>query len=451
MDVSQGPARIAFEIACTLQAKGHVAYFAGGCVRDFLRGETPKDFDIATSASPDEVERLFPKTVAVGKQFGVILVYREGKTFEVATFRSEGPYVDGRHPSSVRFTSPQEDAQRRDFTVNGLFYDPFEKKVIDYVGAEADIRKRVIQAIGEPEARFQEDKLRLLRAVRFAANLDYSIEEKTWTAVKRLTPKIHEVSAERIRDELIKTFTRPGAGRGLELLLESGLLQEILPEVAVMKGVEQPPEFHPEGDVFTHTQMLMERLENPSAVLAFAALLHDVGKPPTFQVREGRIRFYEHSRVGAEIAERILRRLRFSNDEIEAIATCVDNHMKFANVKEMRVGKLKRFMSLPTFPTELELHRIDCQASHGLLDNYEFLKRKREEFREEELKPKPLLNGDDLKSLGMKPGPGMKPILEEAYELQLEKRIQTKEEALAWGRAKMGGGNSECPNSCESL
>ncbi len=439
MDFSQSEARTALEIAETLKAKGHTAYFAGGCVRDFLRGETAKDFDIATTASPDEIERIFSKTIPVGKQFGVILVLRGEKPFEVATFRREGAYRDGRHPSEVSFTHPEEDARRRDFTVNGLFYDPFGHQVIDYVGGREDIEKRLIRAIGDPRKRFEEDKLRLLRAVRFAANLDYQIESETWKWVRALAAEIHRVSAERIRDELIKIFTRSGAGRGLELLSESGLLKEILPEVEAMKGVEQPPEFHPEGDVFIHTRMLMEKLENPTPVLAFAALLHDVGKPPTFQVRDGRIRFYEHSRVGARMAEKILRRLRFSNDEIGAVVQCVDNHMKFANVKEMREGKLKRFLSTSTFPTELELHRIDCESSHGLLDHYEFLKRKVVEFRQEELKPKPLLTGDDLKELGMKPGPPMKPLLEEAYELQLEKRIQTKEEAHHWARKKIKG------------
>ena len=437
MDLSRGHALSAFEIARTLADKGHTAYLAGGCVRDFLRGETPQDYDIATSAHPDIVEKLFPKTLPVGKQFGVILVVREGKQFEVATFRREGPYRDGRHPSEVSFTSPEEDAKRRDFTVNGLFYDPFTKKVLDYVGGGEDIKRKVIRSIGDPVARFEEDKLRLLRAIRFATNLNYEIESGTWKAIQALAPKIKEVSAERVREELVKTFGRPGAARGLELLSESTLLKEILPEVEAMKGVEQPPEFHPEGDVFNHTKMLMEKLKNPSAVLAFAALLHDVGKPPTFQFREGRIRFYEHSRVGAEMSRAILKRLRFSNDEIEAIAICVDNHMKFADVQKMREGKLKRFMGAPTFPTELELHRIDCASSHGLLDNYEFLKQKSEEYRKEELKPKPLLTGNDLLEFGMKPGPGMKPILEEAYDLQLEHRFRTKEEARSWGRERM--------------
>ena len=440
MELSQGPGKLAFKIAETLRDHGHTAYFAGGSIRDFLRGETPRDYDIGTTATPEAVELLFPKTLAIGKQFGVILVVLEGKSFEVATFRREGPYRDGRHPSEVAFTSPEEDARRRDFTVNGLFFDPFSKKVIDYVEGREDISRRLIRAIGDPEARFEEDKLRLLRAVRFAANLNYEIEKKTWEAVRRLVSKINVVSAERIRDELIKIFTRPGAGRGLELLSASGLLKEVLPEIEAMKGVEQPPEFHPEGDVFVHTRMLLEKLENPSPVLAFAALLHDVGKPPTFQIREGRIRFYEHSRVGAEMSEKILRRLRFSNDEIEAVKTCVDNHMKFANVQEMREGKLKRFMSAPTFPTELELHRIDCQSCHGLLDNYYFLQRKAEEFKKEELRPRPLLNGNDLQALGMKPGPAMKPFLEEAYELQLENRFETKEGALSWARKRLTSG-----------
>lgn len=440
MDFSQGRALTAKKIAQALKEKGYLAYFAGGCVRDFLRNEIPKDYDIATTASPEAVEKLFPKTLPVGKQFGVILVMGEGVPYEVATFRQEGPYQDGRHPSEVAFTTPEEDAKRRDFTVNGLFYDPFKDEVIDYVRGKEDITRRLIRAIGDPDTRFEEDKLRLLRAIRFASNLNYQIEEKTWESVKRLAPKIHQVSAERIRDELIKTFTRPGAGRGLELLSESGLLKQVLPEIEAMKGVEQPPEFHPEGDVFIHTRMLLDRLDQSSPVLAFGALLHDVGKPPTFQIREGRIRFYEHSRVGAEMAKAVMRRLRFSNDEIEAVATCVDNHMKFANVKEMREGKLKRFISAPTFPVELELHRIDCQSSHGLLDNYYFLKKKIEEYEKEELKPKPLLRGDDLIELGMKPGPAMKPLLEEAYELQLENRIRTKEEARRWAAEKIKRG-----------
>lgn len=437
MDVSQGQGRAAFEIAKKLKDNGHIAYFAGGCVRDYLRREAPKDYDIATTASPEEVEGCFPKTLPIGKQFGVVLVVEGGKQYEVATFRTEGPYRDGRHPSEVSFTTPKEDAFRRDFTVNGLFYDPFQKEVIDYVGGRDDIACRVIRAIGKPDIRFSEDKLRLLRAIRFAANLGFTIDGATWVCIQELASEIHQVSPERVRDEIIKIFTRAGAGRGLQLLSESGLLKEILPEVEAMKNVEQPPEFHPEGDTFVHTRMLMEKLENPSVALAFAALLHDVGKPPTFQKKEGRIRFHEHSHIGAQMAEGILRRLRFSNDEIKAVVRCVDNHMKFAHVKEMREGKLKTLMSAETFPVELELHRIDCESSHGLLDNYHFLKDKIEEFKKEELKPKRLLTGDDLVELGMKPGPEMKPILEEAYVLQLESKLRTKEEAREWARAKI--------------
>lgn len=440
MDLSQGQGRAAYEIAGILKKGGYLVYFAGGCVRDFLRGEAPKDYDIATTAPPEEVEKLFPKTIPVGKQFGVILVVREGFKFEVATFRTEGPYRDGRHPAEVAYTTPEEDARRRDFTVNGLFYDPFQEKVIDYVGGEADIPRRLIRAIGDPVGRFEEDKLRLLRGIRFASNLNFEIEMGTWNVICRFAPKICQVSAERVRDELVKTFTRQGAGRGLTLLSESGLLKEVLPEVEAMKGVSQPPEFHPEGDVFVHTRMLLDRLENPSVVLAFAALLHDVGKPPTFQVRDGKIKFYEHTRVGADMTEKIMKRLRFPNDEMEAVKACVDNHMKFANVKQMREGKLKRFMGSGTFPVELELHRIDCESSHGMLDNYLFLNEKLEEYQREELKPKPLLGGDDLIRLGMKPGPAMKPILEEAYELQLEKKFRDKDEILLWAQERMRGG-----------
>lgn len=437
MDLSQGAAKAAFSIASQLQSKGHTAYLAGGCVRDFLRGESPKDFDIATTASPDEVATLFPKTIPVGKQFGVILVIEQGLIFEVATFRREGAYEDGRHPAEVFFTSPEEDALRRDFTVNGLFFDPFKNEILDFVGGREDIAQKKIRAIGDPRTRFQEDKLRLLRAVRFASNLTYEIEKDTWNAIKEMASAIHQVSAERVRDELTKIFTRKGAARGLELLSESGLLREILPEVEVMKGVSQSPEYHPEGDVFVHTRMLLEKLNQPSVVLAFGCLLHDVGKPPTFQMREGKICFYEHSRVGAQIAERVMRRLRFSNEEIEAVVRCVDNHMKFANVKEMREGKLKRFIGSQTFPVELELHRVDCQSSHGMLDNYYFLQRKIEEYKKIELKPKPFLRGDDLIALGMKPGPGMKPLLEQAYDLQLENVFKGPEDAREWAREKM--------------
>ncbi len=428
--------KTAVSIVRKLNQAGHIAYFAGGCVRDFLMNQIPKDYDIATNATPDEVEKLFSKTVPVGKQFGVMLVIEENMSFEVATFRQEGEYRDGRHPSEVRFTSPEEDAKRRDFTINGLFYDPIKQEIIDYVEGRTDIKKRIIKTIGNPEARFREDKLRLLRAVRFANNLGFSIEPTTWEAIKAMKTEIQSVSQERVRDELIKLFTRKNAGDGLMLLSDSGLLAEILPEADAMKGVEQPPEFHPEGDVFIHTKLLMDKLENPSVSLAFGALLHDIGKPAAYSNENGKIRFYSHSRVGCEIAEKMLKRLRFSNKEIDQILSCVDNHMKFAKVKEMREGKLKQFITRHNFLEELELHRIDCESSHGMLDNYFFLKDKLTEYEKENLKPKPLLNGNDIIILGHRPGPLIKEILEQVYVLQLEGKWPNKDEALQWVRQK---------------
>ena len=426
--------KVAGEIVRTLRAKKHIAYFAGGCVRDLLMKQKPEDYDVATTAAPEEIEKIFPKSIPVGKQFGVIIVVVEGMHFEVATFRSEGAYEDGRHPDHVKFTTPEEDAKRRDFTVNGLFYDPLKRKVIDYVEGRKDISRKIIRTIGKPEERFEEDRLRLLRAIRFAANLDFKIEPNTWRAVKRLAKEIHSVSQERIRDELVKMFTRPNAGRGLLLLSESGLLEEVLPEIEAMKGVEQPPEFHPEGDVFIHTKLLLDQLEHPTSVLALGALLHDVGKPPTFSEEKGRIRFYNHAHIGAQMAQEILTRLRFSNREIADIVSCVENHMKFANVKEMRAGKLKQFVARENFLTELELHKIDCMASHKKMELYRFLNRKLKEFAREELKPKRLITGHDLIACGIEPGPKMKEILEEAYALQLEHKFKTKDEALNWVR-----------------
>lgn len=428
----------ALEIARGLKQAGHTALFAGGCVRDFLMQKPAQDFDIATSALPEEVEKLFPKTVPVGKQFGVMLVIEDGHKFEVATFRKEGGYADGRHPTNVQFTDAKEDALRRDFTVNGLFYDPFEKKVLDFVGGVDDLNKKIIRAIGNPRERFEEDKLRLLRAVRFSANLGFDIDPETWQAVKDKAHEISQVSPERVRDELVKIFTREHPEHGLQLLSESGLLQQILPEIEAMKGVEQPKDFHPEGDVFIHTRLLLEKLQNPSAVLALAALLHDVGKPPTLVIREGKPTFYEHAHVGADMTREIMKRLRFPNDEVDAVSECVENHMKFADVQKMRSGKLKQFMSRPIFETELELHRIDCMSCHGMLDNYHFLKRKIVEFQKEELKPKPWLNGHDVLAAGIPAGPKVKEILEEAYTLQLEAAFEKREDAIAWLARKAG-------------
>jgi poly(A) polymerase len=421
-----------------LRDAGHVAYFNGGCVRDMVRGVEPHDIDIATSATPEQVQALFPKTVAVGVQFGVVLVLEDKHQFEVATFRSDEAYVDGRRPTFVRFGSPEEDAQRRDFTINGLFFDPIANKIIDFVGGRADIAGRIVRAIGEPRQRFAEDKLRLLRCIRFASSLGFEIESKTLAAVREQAAQIDIVSAERIRDELIKIFTRPNAGRGLELLDTSGLLKETLPEIVAMKGVEQPPEFHPEGDVFAHTKLMLDALPPaPSVVLAFAVLLHDVGKPPTFERATDRIRFNEHDRVGAVIAEAILRRLRFPNNQIDQIVLCVAEHMRFQHVQQMRPAKLKRILARETFADELELHRIDCQASHRNLENYEFLKIKAAELPPDVVKPRPLLTGHDLLALGLKPGPKVGQILREVEELQLEERLKSKAEALAYAHQRV--------------
>src|SRR5882724_10352003 len=428
----------AISIVKRLREAGHVAYFNGGCVRDMVRGVEPHDIDIATSATPEEVQALFPKTVPVGAAFGVVLVLEGEHQFEVATFRSDDAYVDGRRPSAVHFGSPEEDARRRDFTINGLFLDPLTDEIIDFVGGRADIERKLVRTIGEPRARFTEDKLRLLRCVRFAANLGYEIEPATFDAVKEMAAQIQVVSAERIRDELVKILTRSNAGRGLALLDVSGLLREILPEIAAMKGVEQPAEFHPEGDVFQHTRLMLDTLPaNPSLVLAFAVLLHDVGKPPTFARAPDRIRFNEHDRIGAEMTETILRRLRFSNDEIEKITLCVREHMKFQFVKEMRQAKLKRLMARETFPDELELHRIDCASSHRNLENYEFLKAKAAEMPPEVLKPQPFLTGHDLLALGLKPGPLVGQILHEVEEMQLEERLTSRDEALEFARTRL--------------
>jgi poly(A) polymerase len=430
-----------------LRRADHVAYFAGGCVRDMVRGVEPHDYDIATDATPEQVQQLFPKTIPVGAQFGVVLVVEGGHQFEVATFRSDEAYVDGRRPTSVRYGSPEHDAQRRDFTINGLFFDPIAGEIIDFIGGRADIERQLVRTIGEARQRFAEDKLRLLRCVRFASNLRFQVEPATFAAVKEMAGQIQVVSAERIREELIKILTRSNAGRGLELMDQSGVLPEVLPEVAAMKGVEQPPEFHPEGDVFTHTKLMLDLMSEAArpavapyhdpVVLAFAVLLHDVGKPPTFERAPDRIRFNEHDRVGAEIAEKILRRLRFPNDEIEKIVLCVREHMRFQYVKEMRPAKLKRILARETFADELELHRIDCEASHRNLENYDFLKAKAAELPAEVVKPAPLLTGHDLLALGLKPGPRVGKILREVEELQLEERLRSREEALAYARQQL--------------
>ncbi len=430
-------------IVAQLREHGHVAYFAGGCVRDLLRGVTPKDFDIATDARPEQVQKIFSRTYAVGAHFGVIVVLEEGRQFEVATFRSDGAYIDGRRPKEVHFSTAEEDAQRRDFTINGMFYDPGAEEVIDYVGGRTDLAGKLIRAIGDPAQRFAEDRLRLLRAVRFATTLDYEIEPRTWEALVREAGAIGQISAERIREELVKIFLAPGRVRGWDLLDASGLLAEVLPEVAAMKGCAQPPQFHPEGDVFVHTRLMLKLLPNDCSLpLVFSVLFHDIGKPPTSAVDEnGRIRFNGHDRVGAEMTEAVMQRLRFSRAEIEATVEAVRQHMVFKDVPKMRVAKLKRFMARPTFADELELHRVDCASSHGMLDNYEFLLAKGAEFAAEPIIPPPLVRGDDLIALGLRPGPHFGAILETIETRQLEGEFADREEALAWVKTEIEAGS----------
>jgi poly(A) polymerase len=422
-----------------LRAAGHEALFAGGCVRDRLLGKEAHDIDIATSARPEEIQKLFPRTVAVGAQFGVIVVLEDGGEFQVATFRSDGAYRDGRHPESVAFTNAEGDARRRDFTVNGLFFDPLTRQILDFVGGEADLRAGILRSIGDPHARFAEDKLRLIRCVRFAASLGFEIEAETWRALLERAPEITAVSAERIREELVKIFSHPSRVRGFDLLDQSGLLAILLPEVEALKGCEQPPDFHPEGDVFVHTRLMLSLLpEQVSTPLVFSVLFHDIGKPPTFLIDEtGRIRFNGHESISASMTEKIFARLRFSNAETEATVVGVKNHMAFKDVQNMRIATLKRFLARPTIDDELELHRVDCQGSHGLLDNYDFLLRKREEFSNEPLIPPPLITGRDLIAAGLQPGPHFKKLLDSAQALQLEGGLKTREDALAWLREEL--------------
>jgi len=414
-----------------LRESGHQAYLVGGSVRDLLLGAQPKDFDISTDARPDRILSLFPNSGQVGAHFGVVLVRDGSAQVEVATFRSDDDYADGRRPDSVHFeTDPRQDVLRRDFTINGLLMDPETGRVLDYTGGRADLERGVVRAIGDPAVRFREDHLRLLRAVRFAARLGFAIDPSTFAAIERDHALILKVSAERIRDELARILTEGGARRGFELLERSGLLASILPEVAAMKGVEQPPEYHPEGDVWVHTLMLLEGLRHPSLTLALGALLHDVGKPPTFRVAD-RIRFDGHVEAGVRLAHAILHRLRFSGEETERVEALVANHMKFKDLERMRPSTLKRFLRQPGFPELLELHRLDCLASNGALENHELAQRKLAEFPGEQLKPKPLVTGVDLIAAGYRPGPQFSAMLAAVEDAQLEGRVHSAGEALA--------------------
>ncbi len=438
MELPDTPAaRLARQVVEQLQSAGYQAYFVGGCVRDLLLGKRPEDFDIATDARPAAVLRLFPKAELVGAHFGVALV-REGPVHvQVATFRSDDSYLDGRRPAQVRYEDrPEEDVKRRDFTINALMWDPIAGgPPLDFVGGLEDLRHRVIRTVGDPEARFAEDHLRMLRAIRFAARFGFTIDQPTFAAIQRLRDRIGRVSAERIRDEIFRILTEGGARYGFELLDESGLLEVLLPEVAAMKGVAQPPEYHPEGDVWTHTLLMLEKMERPAVTLALGVLLHDVGKPPTFR-RTDRIRFDSHAKIGAEMAAGICRRLRCSREVTARVATLVRDHLKFIDVKKMRPATLKRFLREPHFEELLELHRLDCLASHGNLENYEFCKRKLAELSWEELRPKPLITGRDLIAAGYRPGPAFKQMLEAVETAQLEGALHTPSQALDFVRAR---------------
>jgi len=428
---------MANSICDTLRRNGYQALLVGGCVRDLLLGREPADYDVTTDATPDQVAALFPESVAVGAQFGVILIPRDEVKVEVATFRSDAGYSDGRHPDSVVYSkTPQEDVQRRDFTINGLLMRHDTGEVLDYVGGQADLKAKIIRAIGVPDRRFKEDKLRMMRAVRFAARFGFEIEVETFRAMRRHAAEIRQVSPERRRDEITKMLTEGAARQALELLDETGLLQQVLPEIGAMKGVEQPPQFHPEGDVWIHTRMMLEGLPaGASPTLAWGILLHDVGKPPTFQSAAetgDRIRFNHHVEVGVRMAEAICRRLRFSNEDTEQILALVDNHMKFGAVEEMRTSTLKKFVRLPRFEEHLALHRLDCLSSHRNLDSYEFVRRFLEMTPPEQVRPERLLNGDDLQEMGFQPGPLFSQILQALEEAQLEGQIRTREEAQTY-------------------
>ncbi len=435
----------AAEIVRALREHEHQAYFAGGCVRDLLLNREPADYDVATDATPRQVMQIFPQTFAVGEQFGVVLVPKPDRvtkdhipraTVEVATFRSDLGYSDGRHPDEVRFSQdPREDVARRDFTINGMMLDPASNEILDFVGGRADLQAGIIRAIGDPERRFAEDKLRMLRAVRFAARFDFKIDPTTLAAIQKLVPQIHQVSCERVREELTKMLTEGRAHRAFKLLDESALLPQVLPEIATMKGVEQPPQFHPEGDVFTHTLLLLDKLPlKCSKTLAWGALLHDVGKPPTFRIAPDRIRFDGHVEVGVKMAAEICRRLRFSNHETDQILALVENHMRFKDVQRMKQSTLKRFLRLPAFDEHLELHRLDCLSSHGQLDSYVYSQEQLRSLPPEAIRPTPLLTGQDLIAAGYKPGPRFKEILTAVEDAQLEGRLTSYDAAMEYVR-----------------
>jgi poly(A) polymerase len=422
-----------------IQIAGHTAYWAGGCVRDLLCGRPPKDYDIATSALPDEILRLFPEAVAVGKSFGVVRAPIGEAVFEIATFRKDHAYRDGRHPEAVSFTDAETDARRRDFTINAMFYDPVAERVLDYAGGKADLAARLVRCVGVPAERLIEDHLRMLRAARFSATLDFTIDPETADAIRANAKRIAQISAERIQQELTRILIeshRPGDA--VRLLDDLGLLRVILPEVAALKGQAQPPEFHPEGDVFEHTLLMLNRMEQRAAPLAYAVLLHDVGKPPTASLEQGRVRFPNHAGIGAGLAEAILRRLRLSSADVAAVSESIRNHMRFADVREMRPSTLRRMVGADTFDLELELHRLDCVASHGKLTNHDFLVQYRDQLRAEPVLPEPWVRGDDIIRLGIPEGPDVGRWRRLAYDAQLEKRFPDRTALLEWLALEIG-------------
>jgi len=428
----------ATEITERLRAAGFEAYLAGGCVRDMLLGRDPSDYDIATAATPEQVRALFERTVAVGAAFGVIRVLMGDESYEVATFRTEGPYRDGRHPSSVRYATAQEDVARRDFTVNGLLYDPRTAGVLDFVGGRADLAARLIRTIGDAELRFSEDRLRMLRAVRLAAELGFALVPGAVRAIRSLGPGLSQVSPERIRDELVRMVTGPDPARALGLLRDTTLLGHVLPEVAAEIGVSQPEEFHPEGDVFEHTRLALAELRQPSVTLAMATLLHDVGKPPTFEQAEDRIRFSRHDEVGATMARAVMERLRFPRRDTDRVVALVGRHMVFKDVTKMRESKVRRLVADDAFSELLALHRADCAASHGDLSAYEWVRAFLDRLAGEPPVPPPLITGDDLVAMGLAPGPRVGRVLRAVETARLEGEIRTREEALVLARALAG-------------
>jgi poly(A) polymerase len=428
----------AIAIVKRLRAEGYEGFWAGGCVRDMLLRKTPQDYDITTNAKPEEIAKIFPKTIPVGAQFGVMLVLLDGQPFEVASFRHDGPYLDGRRPTHVRYGSLEEDILRRDFTINGMVYDPLEDRVIDRVGGQRDLESKSVRAIGNPHARFAEDRLRMIRAVRFAASLGFAVESDTFAAIRDLAPTICQISWERIGEEVTRILTEGGAKTGFELLDQTGLLKVLLPEIEAMKGVEQSAEYHPEGDVFTHTLLALGQLDSPTETLAYGCLLHDVGKPVCFQRDGERLTFYGHTEKGAAMAEAVLKRLKRSRWTWERVAYLVRNHLRHMQAPNMRLSTLKRFLGEEGIDELLELTRIDALSANGDLQYYQFCKQKLAELNREEIHPEPLLRGRDLIAMGFSPGPSFHEILKQIEEAQLGGELSSREEAVAWVNKNYG-------------